>query len=132
MGYGDDHVAVGYFVLRAGLAGESSVDLCAACVAVFVTYFFKLCADDCAAHLVVVEYLFESVDLCEHFVVGLTEFVLLQSGELFESHFDDCGCLAVGESETFGESCSGVVGGVRSADYLDDLVDILRCDDESF
>ena len=113
---------------RVGLAGESSVDLCAACVAVFVTYFLQLCADDCAAHP---RRCRASVDFARHAHRHQAQ-VRRQSNVVLTKLFKMTQMLASeSPKRSVSRACASSVES-GSADYLDDPVDILRCDDESF
>ncbi len=130
VGDGDDHVVVGIEILGIEVAG-GVVYVGAACVAILVAYLDELLFDYGATHVVVREYQFESGYLLLQLVILVFELVLLQTGELTQTHLDDGRGLRVGEGETLLELFASVHGVGRAADDAYHLVDVLRGYDET-
>ena len=98
-------------------------------VAVFFLNFKKFVLDYLHSHFYASKQFLQVLDALHQFFVLGTEFFLLETGQLAETHFNDCRCLNFREIETLHQSflCFGRI--VRRLDYLNNLVDIVACYD---
>ena len=128
---GDDHLVVGIEILGIEFAG-GIVDLGATGIAVLLTHLYKFVFNHAAAYFGIVENKFQTGDKVFDLFVLLVEFILLQAGELSQTHIHDRLSLDVGEAETLAESRLGRLRTFGITYYLDNLVDMVGGDDKSF
>ena len=56
---------------------------------------------------------------------------MLQTGQCTQTHIDNCLCLYVGQTKAFDQTILGNLRCLAAADDLDDLIDMILCDQQA-
>ena len=131
VGDGDDHGIVAVEVLGVHLLA-GIFNLGTALVAELLLDLNEFLLDDLAALGGIVEDSLQVLDGLAHLGQLVVQFLLLQAGELAQTHLDDGTGLHLGEAEALTQALDGVLGRVAALDDGDHLVDVVTGDDESF
>ncbi len=127
---GDYHLVIGIKILRIEFSG-CIIDLCSAGIAVFLAYFGQFVLDYAAAYFRVIQDEFQAGDKFFDFLILLVEFILLESGELTQTHVNDSLCLSVGKAEPLTQSGLGGLRAISIADNLYNLINMIGGYDET-
>ena len=128
---GDDHGVIGIEVFGIELLA-GVLDLRAALVAVFLLHLEQFVLHHLLAEFGVVENLLQIVDELHQLVILVVQLVHLQTRELAQTHVDDGAGLDFIEVEALHEVLDGLLGGLRRADEVYHLVDVVASHDEGF
>ncbi|VTR65876.1 putative Val start codon [Desulfosarcina cetonica] len=127
----DHHVLFGDHVLDGQLAGVGH-DLGAPCVAELPLEDVQFVLDDAQHQLLTAQNLLETGDILEDGIVFRDDLVPLQTGESLQTHVQDGLGLNDRQAEGLHEAVLGFLGGFGSADQLDDGVQVVQGDLETF
>ena len=128
LGDRDDHVLLGDEVLDVEVLGRRG-DLGAALVGVLAADLEQLVLDDLEHEGDVAEDLLVPGDLLAQLGELVLDLVALEAGEAAQAHLEDGVGLDLREPEALDEASLGLDVGLRPADDLDDLVDVVERDD---
>ena len=127
---GDDHVVVGVEVL--GVELLRGVDnLRAALVAVLLLDLEQLLLDNLELHADVGQHLLQVGNLLFELVALGHQLAVLEPREGAQTHLDDGRSLDVAQPEALNHRLLGGVGGLRRADDVDNLVDVVLGDEQT-
>ena len=56
---------------------------------------------------------------------------MLQTGQRTQTHIDNCLCLYVGQTKALDQTILGDLRGLAAADNLDDLIDMILCNQQA-
>ena len=129
-GHRHDNILIGDQILVGQLIVKS--DLCAALIAVFVADQDDLFADDAEQLVVITENRLVLGDPCEKFFVLVLDLLPLQSGQGAQAHLDDRVRLNIGKIKAFHEFGFRNLDIFRTADDLDDFIDVIEGDQQTF
>ena len=127
---GDDHLVVGIEVLGVEFLSAGH-DLGAALVAVLVLHLYEFVLHHLAAEAVVGEDLVVVFDFLLQVVKLAVELLLLQTGELGQTHVHDGLRLHLVQSETLLQVFLSLLGRLAALDDLHHLLDVVRSDDQT-
>ena len=119
-------------VFRIEVLATTWVDHCLTFVAVFLLHFNQFVLHHLLAKFRIVENLLEVFDEFQQIVILSMQFLLLQTGQLTESHIDNILSLSLIEAEAFHQSCLSLLRSLRRLDNLYHFVDIVAGDDKRF
>ena len=54
-----------------------------------------------------------------------------KTGQRTQTHINNCLCLYVGQTKAFDQTILGDLRGLAAADDLDDLIDMILCDQQA-
>ncbi len=127
----DHHLFFGDHVLDAELLGLVH-DLRPAFISVLLSHLQEFFADDLHLQLLAFQDCPEAFDQLDGLAVLLFDLLPFQSGQALQAHVQDGLCLEFGELELLHQTVLRGLHIARRLDELDDRIDVVQSDDESF
>ena len=128
---GDNHRLVGNHVLGREIP-TLVINFGTAGIAITLPNVFELGFDDAALQYIRIEHRFQVVDELHQLVVFGHDFVALQAGEALETHIEDGAGLHLAQLEALDELATGHFRVARTADELDNLVEVVERNQQTF
>ena len=127
----DDHALLGDEILDVEVLRRLGQER-AARAAELLLHLEQLFLDDLVHQLVVGEHALVVRDPLQQLFQLVLDLLMLQAGEAAQAHLEDGGGLLVRQGEALGHALGSFLVGLRRADDVDDLVDVVQRDDQAF
>ena len=131
LGRGDDCRLIRDHILD-GDFGLIKFEFCSSLVSVFIGNLEKLLPDHAEKKILVCKNCLQSVDRLQETLIFRFDLSSFQTGQSTQTHVNDCLGLCVGEFKAFHELSLGCLDIFGTADNCDDLVDIVKRDQQTF